>query len=575
MMKNKFKLTILLALLVGCSSNNNSTSKHSDSSQTVSSTPISSSVVSSSNSTNIVSSTSSKIDITPSNPTLNVMDDIRININEKVNYLNLVNAYDTIDGNISHLISVNLPNDVTMENGYLSFAKVGLYTIEFNVTNSSNLSASKTISIEVYEISDKDVTAPNILGHKNIRVKPEVMAYPLEGVTASDDMDGDISSSLIATYQNKGDATDGISFAEEGFYEITISVEDSAGNHTEEIIEIEVNSEDIPTYVNMTENVLIEYNCTIAASNVVPYEGAQSKEVTLKVKTSQVYANFRLSFDEPMNLANKQMSMYVKLGDNVKADRLSIDLRQGTEGAGQMQYILTQSSGTGYKIEDKGDGWFLLTIVFDKVWNISTYVTDYIRLVFANDDITKAANIYVADVLMDDYKGEIDEGGNEDTPTLAQDLTDTMEVNYNCVHELDNEVSHDGEQSLKIKAFDEWTSSKSYVNQDLDGYIITFYVKFSGTSIYKNRVYAQFKDPSDANIIGDILISAEDTLPEGVTIGEADANGWAKVTIDCSAVGVGGTETRKFILKFRCSDATAKDGVAWVDELYIVKKEAE
>ena len=56
------------------------------------------------------------------------------------------------------------------------------------------------------------------------------MAYPLEGVTALDDFDGNISSSLVATYQQVGDATNGISFDEEGNYTITISSTDQAGS---------------------------------------------------------------------------------------------------------------------------------------------------------------------------------------------------------------------------------------------------------------------------------------------------------------------------------------------------------
>lgn len=578
-MKNKLLMIGLLALLVGCGGNSNSSSSKVASTPSVTPSISSPSVSSNTSSPSISSpsSSSSKVSITPSNPTINVLDGLRININEKVNYLTLVNAYDTIDGNISHLIEVELPSGVTLENGDLSFEKEGNYEIKFKVTNSSNLSSSALINIEVYAIDGEDKNAPVIIGQKDIRVKPNVTIYPLDGVTASDDFDGNVTSSLVATYLTEGDATDGISFEEEGNYEITISVSDNAGNKVSKTINIEVNSEDLPTFVNMTVNLILEYNCNINNSDVVPYEGAISKEVVLKVKTSQVYANFKLPFDDPIDLENKQISMYVKVGENVKSNRLTLDLRQGTEGVGQKQFEIKESQGNGYIIEDKGNGWFLFTVVFNKVWNISTYVTDYIRLVFANEDVTKTANIYIADLLIDDYKddGSSDNPSIPDTPEVSEDLTDSMEVNYNCVIELDKEVSHDGVQSAKIKAFDEWISTKNYVNKDLAGHIITFYVKFSGTSMYKNRVYVQFKDTSDAAIINDIAISTQDSLPEGVTLSEPDENGWSKVTVDCSLVGAGGVETRKLNIKFRCADAVAKDGVAWLDELYITKKGAE
>ena len=197
-MKNKLLMIGLLSLIVGCGGNNISSSKYSSTSM-VSTPSVSSPVVSSPKNestttssvvTPSVSSSSSKVSITPSNPTLNVANDIRININERVNYLTLVSAYDTIDGNISHLISVELPSGVSMENGNLVFSEVGNYEIKFEVTNSSNLTSTGSINIEVYEISGEDKNAPTILGYKDIRVKPDVMAYPLEGVTALDDFDG-------------------------------------------------------------------------------------------------------------------------------------------------------------------------------------------------------------------------------------------------------------------------------------------------------------------------------------------------------------------------------------------------
>lgn len=581
-MKNKLLMLGLLSLLVGCGGSNASSNKVSSS---MVSTPIVSTPKESSTSSSVidpsVNNSSSKISITPSNPTLNVVDDIKIRINERVNYLTLVSAYDTIDGNISHLISVELPSGVSMENGDLVFSKVGNYEIKFEVTNSSNLTSTGSINIEVYEISGEDKNAPVILAYKDIRVKPGVMAYPLEGVTALDDFDGNISSSLVATYQQVGDATNGISFNEEGNYTITISSTDQAGNIATQEINIEVNSEDVPTYVDMTENILIEYNCTITTtSEIVPYEGTISKEVTLKVKETQVYANFRLTFDEAIDLENKKLSMYVKAGDNVKNDRLSIDMRQGADGVSQKQIELREHTGTGYSVVDKGNGWFLLTIVFAQVWTPTTYVTDYLRLVFSNADITTTAKMYVADVYLDDYKGEDIGGGesgsdNDDVIEPTQDFTDLMEVNYNCVVELDGSVSHDGVQAAKVKAFDEWIATKNYVEKDLAGYQISFYVKFEEGTVRKNRIYAQFKDNADVAIVSDIAISTQDPLIDGVTLSEPDENGWSKVTIDCDAVGVGGVATRKFIIKYQCADATALNGVAWIDELYFTKKGAQ
>ena len=608
-MKNKLLMLGLLSLLVGCGSNAASSSSKKGSTPIVStpsvsmkdstsssssikvesssSTTSSSKVSSTTTSTNSnVTTSSSHVSITPTNPTLNVVSDLKVQINERVNYLTLVSAYDTIDGNISHLINVTLPDGVTLENGNLVFATVGTYKIDFTVTNSSNLTSSGSINIEVYDIEAKDVDAPVILNYQNIRVKPGVMAYPLEGVIATDDFDGDVTNALVATYFAEGDATEGISFDIEGNYKVTITATDKAGNKSSVEINIEVNSEDLPTFVNMTEGIIMEYNCTVESSDITPYEGAISKEVKLKVKESQVYANFRLTFDEPIDLQNKVLSMYVKAGDNVKSNRISIDLRQGAEGVGQQQYILGETSGTGYAIEDKGNGWFKITMVVAQVWNLSSYVTDYIRLVFSNNDVTKTANMYIADFLIDDYKGEEIGGGNtggeggEVIDTISsEELTEIMEVRYNCVIEADKTVSHDGVQSSKIKAFDEYATTRLRINANLTGYMISFYYKTEASTIYKDRIYVQCKDTSDATINSEIQISKQDTLANGVTFTNADENGWMKVTIDCDAVGFSAAKTKDIVFKFRSLTGTVDGttsyiGIAWIDELYILKKGA-
>ena len=197
-------------------------------------------------------------------PTLTVKNDLTININEKVNYLNLVSAVDEVDGNISHLITVELPSGVSMTDGYLSFESAGTYTINFSVNNSRNINAKASIKITVVSILNKDGHKPTIMGYKeNIRVKPNAMAYPLDGVTAIDDVDGDVSSTLKATYKVLSDATNGISFEEEGNYKIVITANDSSNNEQSIVINIEVNSEDLPTYVDITDNITKEYNCSV------------------------------------------------------------------------------------------------------------------------------------------------------------------------------------------------------------------------------------------------------------------------------------------------------------------------
>ena len=159
---------------------------------------------------------------------ITVKSDMTININEKLHYLNLASATDEVDGNISHLMTVELPSGVTMQDGYLSFAAKGTYTITFKVVNSRNITTTNSINITVVELLSKDNHKPTILGYKtSIQVKPNVVIYPLNGVTSVDDVDGDVTSSLKATYQTLGDASEGISFSEDEGKSWTVLPEDT------------------------------------------------------------------------------------------------------------------------------------------------------------------------------------------------------------------------------------------------------------------------------------------------------------------------------------------------------------
>lgn len=611
--KNKICLSLIsLIALSGClkiniktSNDSSSTNKVSETSTTSSkeglsssSSKVSSSTTSSSSSTNSSSSSSSsKNPVTPTNPTITVVDDFRININEHVNYLSLVNAVDTIDGNITHLVTVDLPANVEMINGDLYFGYVGTYNIVFNVKNSSGLSSSADVNIEVYKIENKDFTGPTILGYKNIRVKENVMAYPLEGVTAIDDIDGDVTSLLSATYETDGDATNGISFDKEGLYTVVIKAKDLSGNYSQVLVTIEVNNEDLPTAVDITDLLVKEYNCNMGDSNVVPFEGAKSKIIQLKHNSESVkYANAKFVFTPTEDLDNKKLSFYVKLGDNnVTKNSLGLYLMNNGEKLASLTFQVSATSNEGYSVVDKGDGWYLFTVAFSKQWpSLDSYVVDSIRLSYSNIDVTKTATVYIANALLDFYKeGDIDVddnpsggdngGGNGgQSPLPTSDLSDKIISNGNSTVTIDTTVSHDGVQSAKIKGAN---ASVSQYTQALynfetpistDNLNISFYVKIDGSTVYSNRIAFRVCTTNDDKIDPQIYLHGSSN-PTGVSIDSADENGWYKITINCNELEydskkVPAGETLKYVrFTFEAADKKEEtkviEPVIWVDEL--------
>lgn len=535
--------------------------------------------------------------VTNSNaPILTVKNDITINIKEKVHYLNLVSATDEVDGNISHLISVELPSGVSMDGGYLSFISAGTYTINFSVNNSRNINAKASIKITVISIAEKDGHKPTIIGYKeNIRVKPNVMAYPLEGVTAIDDVDGDVTATLKATYKVLSDATDGISFEEEGNYKVTITANDKSGNEQAVEINIEVNSADVPTYVDITDNVTKEYNCSVEKTDEMPYPNSNSRMIVLSPSStgdSKKYANFKLQFDNDTDLKDKMIEFDVKPGANLYSNKMSFSLRNNDEAiTSQIEVPFQEKEGTGYSFTALDNGWYHVTIVFSKMWSTSSYVTDYVRMVFSNTDYAKAAYLYIANVLYDDYKpGDDIGGGNEggdtgdtggdtggdiggnDTENLY-DYSDVLQNNYNATVTFDTEVSHDGVQSAKfvgngVSSSADTAGAQAHIGELLAGKKLSFYVKFDGETCRKNRIALTIYSDSTTKL-GAHNISFLDSLPNGITLNGADENGWHYVELDMDTLGYNSVEIYKVRFVIQSPDGGVTFPTCWIDEINV------
>lgn len=160
-----------------------------------------------------------------------VRAEVTINQGDEFDPLEGVSATDTEDG------------DLTADITYVGWTAgdentAGSYEIVYTVTDSGDLSDTATMNLTVESESGR--TAPSISG-----VIPEVTFYigsgnwdPLANVTASDEVDGDITEDLQVT---------GLYFLDvKGDYNVTVKVVNSAGIQATRLILLHVVENDIP-----------------------------------------------------------------------------------------------------------------------------------------------------------------------------------------------------------------------------------------------------------------------------------------------------------------------------------------
>ncbi|MCD2255056.1 immunoglobulin-like domain-containing protein [Listeria marthii] len=160
------------------------------------------------------------IEVVNDAPVLHVADR-QVSVGEVFNPMESVSANDTEDGDVTSHIEV-IENNVDTQTP-------GSYTVTYKVMDSHGKETTKTIHIKV--VNDK----PTIIANDKELTVGDTF-NPLEGVTATDKQDGDLTNQI----QVKSNDVD---TAKAGTYHVTYEVEDTAGGKTEKTITITVNDE--------------------------------------------------------------------------------------------------------------------------------------------------------------------------------------------------------------------------------------------------------------------------------------------------------------------------------------------
>ncbi|HBL4736534.1 TPA: DUF5011 domain-containing protein [Listeria monocytogenes] len=138
-------------------------------------------------------------------------EDKTINQNESFNPLNEVTASDEKDGDIT--------KDIHVTKNTVDTTKSGKYDVDYSVTNSSNLTTTKSIKVTVTPAAISKNTAP-VINAKDQTIKVGDVFNVLKGVTAKDNEDGDLTAKIKVT-------KDTVNKSKKGVYQVTYTVTDS------------------------------------------------------------------------------------------------------------------------------------------------------------------------------------------------------------------------------------------------------------------------------------------------------------------------------------------------------------
>ncbi|MFH0766544.1 MAG: immunoglobulin-like domain-containing protein [Bacillota bacterium] len=127
------------------------------------------------------------------------------------NYLTGVTAFDNLDGNIT--------SKIVVDSSAVNLEVPGTYNVKYSVTDLSGNLKEITVTVAVI-----DSTAPMISGVAGISY---VIGDPapdyIAGLTATDNVDGDITADIVAD-------SSAVNLTVAGLYTVTFTVEDAAGN---------------------------------------------------------------------------------------------------------------------------------------------------------------------------------------------------------------------------------------------------------------------------------------------------------------------------------------------------------
>ncbi len=165
-------------------------------------------------------------------PVISGLENQTININETIDLLDGITATDKEDG--------DLTNNIVVDDSKMDLSKVGNYEVSYSVTDSDGNTTTEKIIVNVESSSNEN---PIINGLENQTINVNETIDLLDGITATDKEDGDLTNNIVVDDSK-------LDVSKVGEYEVTYSITDSNGNTTTERIIVTVELQDKPVIVD-------------------------------------------------------------------------------------------------------------------------------------------------------------------------------------------------------------------------------------------------------------------------------------------------------------------------------------
>jgi oligopeptide transport system substrate-binding protein len=195
------------------------------------------------------------------NPVISGTRDVTFVIGETAtpDFAEGVTAFDNLDGNITSKLSV--------DDSAVDLTTPGEYTVNYSVSDISGNEATASITVSVV-----DLESPTIAGIAGmVYVMGDAAPDYLAGVTATDNVDGDITADIVVD-------SSAVDLTVAGLYAVTYQVEDSSGNMSVlytaylQVKRFADDADQVPPTINGQENVMY----TIGISGAPDYAAGVS-----------------------------------------------------------------------------------------------------------------------------------------------------------------------------------------------------------------------------------------------------------------------------------------------------------
>ncbi|MFS0762388.1 immunoglobulin-like domain-containing protein [Peribacillus phoenicis] len=402
-------------------------------------------------------------------PSISGASNKTVYINSSFNTLSGVTAKDNVDGNITKNIKVS---------GTVNTKKAGNYKLSYSVSDKAKNKTTVTRTITV----KKDTVKPSISGALNKTVYTNSSFNALSGVTAKDNVDGNISKNI------KVSGT--VNMKKAGNYKLSYSVSDKAKNKTTVTRTITVKKDTVKPSISGASNKTVNINSSFSALSGVTAKDNVDGNITKNIKVSGTVnmkkaGNYKLIYTVSDKAKNTQtVTRTITILDNIKPKLSNIKDIQIKLGE---KFIALE----GISASDNNDGDITSAIKVDGSVNVKkagSYVLKYSVTDKSGNTVSTNRTVTVIDTLKPVLSG-------------IQDIQLNFGESFNALDDISASDNSDGDITSAIKV-------DGSVNVNKAGTYVLIYsvTDQSGNTVTANRVVTV------VDTIKPIIIGAADTM---------------------------------------------------------------